>query len=124
MTNDTLMHITVSISSIIYAITAIGKTLYESKLSKSKEEFELTKEGVHLIYITYVRDVKRRGEWDSVNKEYARQKVVDFVRRNTSCWCRCFYVPNGRIRSWITEIVNNKKHKKIRLVEFSSDHQL
>ena len=108
---DSLMHVTLSISSIIYSITAICTTLYRAKIQKEDHQHKLTREAVHLTYINYVKPLKQQRQWDETTQEIARDMAVDFVRKNSSCFCVCFDASERRIRSWISEIINQRKHK-------------
>lgn len=105
------MHVMLTASSLVYVVTSLGKTVYSISLAKEHEEHALVLEGVHSVYNSYVRDLKRRGEWGPIEKARARQLVVDYVRRNGSRMCRCFSSGRPRLVTWINDAVATLRAK-------------
>lgn len=106
---DDNLHIVLTVASTVYMVSSFIKTLYTSSLGKESEQYKLTREAVYLVYINYVKDQKRYKTWCNDSKEIAQQKVIDFVRNNSSRFCSCFSVSDNRIKTWISEIVADRK---------------
>lgn len=107
------LHVFLTLASSVYMISAFANTLYSASLGKESEQYKLTKEGVYLVYINYVKDQKKYGTWDGNSKIIAQEKVIDFVRNNSSRFCYCFSVSDNRIKTWTSEIISQRKKNSL-----------
>ena len=99
------MHVALTLSSLVYVVTSIGKTLYASSLAKEDEEHKLVREAVHHVWVTFVRGRRRTGEWSDDCRAEARERALAYVRRNRSRMCSCFGASRARLVSWINDAV-------------------
>ena len=104
------MHVALTLSSLVYVITSIGKTLYASVVAKEDEEHKLVAEAVYHVWVTYVRDMRRNGLWTEVQRAEARVRALEYVRENRSRLCGCFGAPRTRLVSWINDAVARNKY--------------
>jgi len=111
--NEEHLHVFLTLASTVYMISAFTNTLYSASLGKESEQYKLTKEGVYLVYINYVKEQKKYRTWNENAKTIAQEKVIDFVRRNSSKFCSCFGVSDNRIRTWTSEIISQRKKNSL-----------
>jgi hypothetical protein len=115
-----VLHVSLTVSSVIYSAVAICKTLYASYLAKEREEKALVEEGVHHVYHTYVKTQKRYGgSWSAAEKSVARDLVIRYVRANSSRMCGCFRSTDKRLVSWIDDEVAEAKSRRAQTLAVS-----
>ena len=110
MNAETLTHISLSIASIIYIVTAFINTVYQIQLSRETELHKITEESVNHIWYSYVKDICGTAEWTIYTKQEAENKAIAYIRQKMKC-INCF-ASDKRLRSWIRTTVENKKRKK------------
>ena len=110
------MHVALTVSSLVYVLTSLGKTLYMMSLAREKEERELVCEAVQHVWVTFVKQHKRDGTWTIAEHRQAKEMAIDYVRRNERRpLCGCMSSSRRRIYSWITDNVESRKRRDRRI---------
>ena len=116
--SDTL-HAVLTTALLVYVLSALGNTMYAAYVAKRTHEHELTREGVYHVWVDYVKPQKATGLWGGAERTEAQRRVIAYVRRNSSCMCRCFSAPSPRILSWINEEVGRRKSRPTETTAFA-----
>lgn len=106
-----VMQVALTISSLVYVLTSLGKTVYNVSMAKEREEHALVREATQHVWVTFVKPHKRNGTWTPVTQQQARQLAVTYVRHNSSNMCRCFSSSKTRIVSLINDDVEHRKQR-------------
>lgn len=105
------MHVALTISSLVYVLTSLGKTVYGIALEREREEHALVREAVQHVWVSFVKPHKRACTWTAAEQGRARDLAVKYVHRNSSRMCRCCSSSRSRLVSLINDRVRTCKHR-------------
>ena len=110
---ENIMQVALTISSMCYVLLSSSQTIYRMKLTRYSETKRLTLEAVSYIWFTFVKMHKVHGTWSYSSKRDAYNHVIEYVRRNESCYCKiCCRVSDEMIIEWIKEDISLQSQNK------------
>ena len=77
MDAEALRHVSLSIASIIYIVTAFINTIYQIQLSRETELHKMTEEEVNHIWYNYVKDIHGTDQLTNYTKQEAELGLLD-----------------------------------------------
>ena len=111
MDAETLTHVSLSIASIIYIVTAFINTIYQIQMARETELHKMTDEAVNYVWYNYVKDIRGTNAWTDYAKQEAENRAITYVKDKINCY-GCI-ASEQRLRSWIRSSVENKKSNRI-----------
>ena len=109
MDPETFTHVSLSVASMIYIITAFINTIYQLHISREKELKNLTDEAVNYVWQTYVKEIHKTDNWDNFTKSESENRAIMYIKNRMNC-ISCVS-SDMRLRTWIRNSVENKKKK-------------